>query len=165
MFPDSPPPVGIYGCFGDQQLLEGFVGICAELHCVCWGETLSDLEVAAMGEMLVGIPSRNASAISALNWDEVSTSWSSSFGWWEGGIRTTTWCGLLRVELLDPWPDISSITWVKRSLTSLVMLPSPSDFGWGGLMGLAIRMVETSPRGSTFWSGSSTVGGGMSISR
>ena len=30
------------------------------------GEMLSDLEVAAMGEMLVGIPSRDASAISAL---------------------------------------------------------------------------------------------------
>ena len=34
-FQDGPPPAGVYGCFGGQQLLEGFVGICAELHCVC----------------------------------------------------------------------------------------------------------------------------------
>ena len=128
------------------------------------GVTLSDLEVTAMGEMLVGIPSRDASAISALTWDKVSTSWSSSFGWWEGGIRMTVGCDLLRVELLDPWPDVSSIAWDKRSLTSLVMLPSPSDFGRVDLWGLAITMVETLPRDSTFWSGSSTVGGGMSIS-
>ena len=30
------------------------------------GVTLSDLEVASMGEMLVGIPSRDASAIAVL---------------------------------------------------------------------------------------------------
>ena len=47
------------------------------------GVMLSDLEVIAMGEMLVGIPSRDVSAISMLTWDEISTSWSSSFGWWE----------------------------------------------------------------------------------
>ena len=77
----------------------------------------------------------------------------------------TTGCGLLVVELLDLWPDISSIAQDKRSLTSLVMLPSPSNFGGVDLWGLAITMLETSPRGSTFWSGSCTGGGGMSISR
>ena len=61
-----------------------------------------------------------------------------------------TGCSLLGVELSDLWPDISSITQDKRSLTSLVMLPSPSDFGGVDLWGLAIMMVETSPRGSTF---------------
>ena len=76
-----------------------------------------------------------------------------------------TGCGLLRVELSDPWPDVSSIAWDKRSLTSLVMLPSPSDLGGVDLWGLAITMMETLPRGGTFWSGSSTWGGGMSISR
>ena len=35
---------------------------------------LPDLVVMAMGEMVVGIPSIDASAISALTWDEVSTS-------------------------------------------------------------------------------------------
>ena len=77
----------------------------------------------------------------------------------------TAGCGLLGVELLDPWPDISSIAQDKKSLTSLVMLPSPSNFGQVDLQGLAITMVETSPRGTTFWSGFSTGGGGMSISR
>ena len=77
----------------------------------------------------------------------------------------TMGCSFLRVELLDLWPDVSSIAQDKTSLTSLVMLPSPSDFGGVDLQGLDIMMVETSPRGSTFWSGSSTVGGGMSICR
>ena len=77
----------------------------------------------------------------------------------------TTGCSLLRAELLDPWPDVSGTTQDKRSVTSLVMLPTPSDFGGVDLWGLTITMVETSPRGSTFWSGSSTVDGGMSISR
>ena len=36
-FPDGRPPVGIYGYFGGQQFLEGFVGICMELHCVHQG--------------------------------------------------------------------------------------------------------------------------------
>ena len=38
------------------------------------GVTLPDLVVIATGVMLVGIPYRDASAISALTWDEVSTS-------------------------------------------------------------------------------------------
>ena len=46
--------------------------------------TLLDLGVTAMGEMVVGTPSRDASAISAssrvLTWDEVSTLFGSSFG-------------------------------------------------------------------------------------
>ena len=68
----------------------------------------------------------------------------------------TTGCSLLGVELSDPWPDISSVAWDKRSLTSLVMLPSPSNFGGVDLWGLAITIVETLLRGDTFWSGSST---------
>ena len=47
------------------------------------GVTLLDLVVATMGEMVVGTPSRDASAISTssrvLTWDEVSTSLGSSF--------------------------------------------------------------------------------------
>ena len=62
----------------------------------------------------------------------------------------TAGCGHLGVELSDPWPDISSIAWDKISLTSLVMLPSPSNFGRVDLWGLAIMMAETLPRGSTF---------------
>ena len=47
------------------------------------GVTLLDLGVAAMGEMVVGTPSRDAAAISAssrvFSWDEVSTGLGSSF--------------------------------------------------------------------------------------
>ena len=45
----------------------------------------------------------------------------------------TTGFGLLVVKFLDPWPDMFSITQDRRFLTSMVMLPSPSDFG-GGLV-------------------------------
>ena len=77
----------------------------------------------------------------------------------------TAGCGLLGFELLDLWPDISSIAQDKRSLTSLVMLPHPSDFGGVDLWGLAITMVETSSVGGTFWSWLLHWGGWMSISR
>ena len=75
-------------------------------------------------------------------------------------MGTTTGLGLLGVKFLDPQPDVSSIAWDRRFLTSIVMLPS--NF-MGDLWGLATTLVETSPRGSTFWSGSSTGGGGISI--
>ena len=78
---------------------------------------------------------------------------------------TTTGFGLLRVEFSDPWPDMFSIAQDRRFLTSMVMLPSPSNFGGVDLWGLAITMVETSPISSTFWSSSSASDGGMSISR
>ena len=65
-FPDGSLPVGIYGCFGGQQILEGFVGICPKFHCITGGVMLPALEAAAIGVMLVGIPSREASATLAL---------------------------------------------------------------------------------------------------
>ena len=37
------------------------------------GVTLLGLEAMVMGEMLVGIPSKDASAIPVLTWDDVST--------------------------------------------------------------------------------------------
>ena len=98
------------------------------------GVMLLDLEVTAMGEMLVEIPSRDASSILALAWDKVSTGWRSYFGLWDGGIRMTTGFGLLRVEFLDLQQDISSIAQDRRFLTSMVMLPSHSYFV-DGLMG------------------------------
>ena len=58
--------MGIYGCFGGQQLSKGFVGISSKLLGVHWGVILSGLEAMVMGEMLVGIPSKDASAISVL---------------------------------------------------------------------------------------------------
>ena len=97
------------------------------------GVMLLDLVVMAMGEMVVGTPSRDASTIStscrALTWDQVSTSLGSSFSLWGGGVSTTTWFSLLGVEFFDPWPVVSNITWDRRLLTSMVMLTSPSNLG------------------------------------
>ena len=70
------------------------------------GVMLPDLVVTAMGEIVVGTPSRDASAIltssKALTWDEVSTSLGSSFGLWGRGVSTTTRSSLLGVKLPDP---------------------------------------------------------------
>ena len=70
------------------------------------GVMLLDLVVMAMGEMVVGTPSRDASAIStssrALTWDEVSTGLGSSFSLWGGGVSMTTGFGLLGVKFPDP---------------------------------------------------------------
>ena len=76
-----------------------------------------------------------------------------------------TGLGLLRVKFSDPQPDISSIAQDSRFLTSVVMLSSPSNFRGVDLWGLAITVLETSLRDSTFWSSSSTGDGGISISR
>ena len=133
------------------------------------GVTLLDLGVAAMGEMVVGAPSRDASAISmssrVFTWDQVSTSFGSSFSLSGGGVSMTTGFGLLRVKFPDPWPDMPSITQDRRLLTSMVMLTSLSGFGGMVLRGLVIIMVEHLPIGDAFWSGSSAMGYKMSISR
>ena len=67
---------------------------------------LLDLVVTPMGEIVVGTPSRDASAIStsskALTLDEVSTSLGSSFSLWGGGVSTSTRFSLLEVEFTDP---------------------------------------------------------------
>ena len=75
-------------------------------------------------------------------------------------MGTTAGVGLLGDECSDSQLDASSAAWDRKLLTSIVILSS--DFG-GDLGGLAIRKVETSPRGSIFWSGSSNGGEGISI--
>ena len=130
---------------------------------------LLDLVVAVRGEMVVGTPSRDASAIStssrAFTWDEVSTGLGSSFSLWGGGVSMTTGFGLFGVKFPDPWPDVSNITRDRRLLTSMVMLTSPSDFGGVVLWGQAIMMVEHLPMGDAFQSSSSAMDCGMSFSR
>ena len=112
----------------------GFVGLCTELHCVHQGRDTLWSRGCCNGRDAGGDSSRAASAISALTWDEVSTSWTNSFGWWGRDIRMTTGCSLFRVELLDLWPDVSSIAWDKRSLTSWSCCPLLLILV-GGLMG------------------------------
>ena len=77
---------------------------------------------------------------------------------WSCGAATGV--GLLGDECSDPQLDVSSTAWDRSFLTSIVMLPS--NFG-RDLWGLAIMMVETSPRGGIFWSSSSIGGDGISI--
>ena len=75
-------------------------------------------------------------------------------------MGTTAGVCLPGVEFLDLQLDVSSIAWDRRFLTSVVMLPS--NFR-EDLWGLVTTMVETLPRDSIFWSGSSTGGGRISI--
>ena len=63
------------------------------------GVMLPVLKTAAMGKMLVGMSSREASAASVLTWDEVSTGWSGSSGFWVGVVGTVVGVGLLGMSV------------------------------------------------------------------
>ena len=109
------------------------------------------LEMAAIGEMLAGMSSTEAFASLMLTWHEVSTAWSGPSGFQGGVMGTAAVVSLLGNEHSDSQLDASSTAQDRRLLTSVVILPS--DFR-GDLSGLVIRRVETSPKGSTFWSSS-----------
>ena len=74
---------------------------------------LLDPGVAAVGEMVVGTSSREASDISTsfgvLTWDEVSTSLERSLTLWGGDVSTITGIGLFGVDFPDTRPDMSNI--------------------------------------------------------
>ena len=97
------------------------------------GVKLPVLETAAIGEMLMGMSSREASAVLVLAWDEVSTGWGGPSGFWGGVVGTATGVGLLGDKCFDPQLDVSSTAWDRRFLTSIVMLPS--NLGGGGIYG------------------------------
>ena len=128
------------------------------------GVMLLDLEVVAMGEMLLGIPSKDASAISALTWDEVSTDWCSSFGLWGGGVRTTIGFASSESRFWTHGQKCSASLKIGDSLPPRSCCPLLPILGVD-LWGLAIMVVETSPIGSTFQSSSSAGDGRMSISK
>ena len=88
--------------------------------------------MAAIGEMLAGISSREASASLMLTWDEVLTALSGPSGFWGGVMKTAAVMGLFGGECLDSMLDTSSKAQDRRLLTSAVMLHS--DFG-GDLCG------------------------------
>ena len=100
----------------------------------------------AVGEMAVGISSREASPIlvssGALTWNDVSTSLEKSHSLGGGGVSMTMRLSLFGVEFLDACLDVSNTTWDRESLTSMVMLTSPSGIGGGSLMRLSIRIGE-----------------------
>ena len=95
----------------------------------------------------VGISSREASSISAssgvLTWDDVSTGWEKSSSLVGRGVTRTMSSCLFGVELPDTSSDVSKATHDRCSLTSMVMLTSPSTFGGGGLTGLVIKIEES----------------------
>ena len=124
------------------------------------GLTLLLLYAVAMGEMLVGMPSREASSSSTLDLDDVSMGGSETSDFWGGDVVTTAVVIFSREECLDSQLDASIIAQSRRSLTSAVVLPS--NFG-GDLCGLVIWMMEASPIGGALVSDSSM--GGISISR
>ena len=119
-------------------------------------------EMAAIGEMLAGISSREASPSSMLAWDEVSAGSSRPSGFHGRDMRTTAVVGLLGDDCWDPQLDTSNTAWDRRLLTFTVILPL--DLA-GDLGGLVIKTVGMSSRGGIFWSGSSIGGEGISISK
>ena len=123
---------------------------------------LSLLEMAAIGEMLAEISSREASPSSMLAWDEVSAGGSRPSGLHGRDMRTTAVVSLLEGDCWDSQLDTSNTAWDRRLLTSIVILPSGLR---GDLGGLVTRTVGMSLRGSIFLSGSSMGGKGMSISK
>ena len=86
--------------------------------------------------------------------------------WSARGVTRTFGFHLLGVELPDVCSDVSKTAWDRRSLTSVVMLTSPSTYGRGGWMGLAIKLEgEWLLRGWALSSGPSTMDCGMSTFR
>ena len=131
------------------------------------GASLLDPGASIVGEEGVGISSREASSISALlgvfTWDDMSTGWGKSSGLVGKGVTRTIGSCLFGVELPDMCSDVSKTAQDRSSLTSVVMLTSPSAFGGGSLTGLAIRMEkEWLLRGRALSSGPSMMDCGMS---
>ena len=69
---------------------------------------LSLPEMAAIGEMLAGIPSREASPSSMLAWDEASASGSRPSGLHSREVRTTAVVSLLGDDCWDSQLDTSN---------------------------------------------------------
>ena len=104
--------------------------------------------------------SREPSASSMLAWDDVSTGGTVASDFKGGDIVTTTVVIFSREDCSDSQLDTSVITWFRRCLTSVVILPS--SFG-GDLCGLVVWMMEALPIDSALVSDSSLAG--ISISR
>ena len=79
------------------------------------GLALLLLQAVAIGEMLVGRPSREASASSILAREEVSTSRGEASDFWGGDATASTVATFPMGECLDLQLDLSAITWVRRS--------------------------------------------------
>ena len=116
------------------------------MACVCGRVPPLGTSVLAVGELAVGVSSREASPISAssraLTWDDVSTGLGKSPSLVGGCVSTTMGFSLFWVEFPDACPDMSNTAWDRSSLTSMVMMTSLSAFGRGALTGLGTWMGE-----------------------
>ena len=92
------------------------------------GLALLLLYMAAMGETLVGILSREASTSSIIAWEEVLTSREGASDLWDGDVTASTVAAFPTGECSDSWLDSSAIIWVSRLSTSVAML----ILGFGG---------------------------------
>ena len=75
-----------------------------------------------------------------LTWDDMSTGLGKSSSLVGKGVTRTTGSCLFGLELPEACSDMSNPAWDRSSLTSMVMLTSPSAFGRGGLTGLAVEV-------------------------
>ena len=119
-------------------------------------------EMAAIGEMLAGISSGEASPSSMLAWDEVLAVGSRPSGLCSRDVSTIAVVVLLGGVCWDSQLDTSNTAWDRRLLTSIVILPLGLR---GDLGGLVTRTVGMSSRGGIFLSGSFMGGKGISISK
>ena len=107
--------------------------------------------MAVMGEMLVGILLREASASSILAWEEVLTGRGGASGLWDGDMTASTVADFPMGKCSDWQLDSSAIAQVSRLSTSVAML----ILGLGGLGELAAGMVCSLPSSEVVCSGSS----------
>ena len=108
--------------------------------------------------MLAGMPSREASASSTLSWGDVSMGGSEISDFQGGDIVTAAVVIFSREECLDSQLDTSIIARSRKSLISVVILPS--NFG-GDLHALVVWMMEASPIGSAL--SDSSLGGDINL--
>ena len=87
------------------------------------------LQAMAIGEMLAGRPSREASASSILAWEEVLTGRGEASDLQGGDMTASTVAAFPMGECSNSWLDSSTIAQVRRSLTSAAML----TLGFGGV--------------------------------
>ena len=124
------------------------------------GLALQLLYAAAMGEMLIGLLSREASPSSILAWEEVLTGRGGASDLWDGDMAASAVAAFPMAECSNTWLDLSTITRVSRSLTSVAML----ILGLKGVLGEVAAGIEcTLPSGGVVHSGSSGGSTGISI--
>ena len=159
-FPGGSLPLDIQGPLKVKHVVNDSIGISPKLWWVHRGIATSAAIMAAIGEMLVWMSSREPSVSLMLAWYDVLTGGAITSDFWGGDMVATALVIFSREDCLDSWLDASIIAWSRKWLTSAILLPS----GLGGdLCRLVAWMVEASLIGRTLVSDFPL--GGMSITR